>query len=64
MSIASLQEILGWRASRVRQLMVKAHDHGQTEHVTLTLGNQPAKDTDEMIRLLSDAPSVVTVRRS
>ena len=64
MSIASLQEILGWRASRVRQLMVKTHDHGQTEHVTLTIGNQPAKDTDEMIRLLSAAPSVVTVRRS
>lgn len=64
MSIGSLQAILGWRAARIKQLMVKSGESGQTETVTLVLGAQPAKDTDEMIRLLSSDPSVVSCTKA
>jgi len=63
-SMVSLQRILGWRASRIKQLMVKSSGGGETEAVTLMVGNQPAKDTDEMIRLLSRDPSVVSCAKA
>jgi putative Mg2+ transporter-C (MgtC) family protein len=63
-SMVSLQRILGWRASRIKQLMVKSSGGGETEAVTLMVGNQPAKDTDEMIRLLSGDPSVVSCAKA
>jgi putative Mg2+ transporter-C (MgtC) family protein len=63
-SMVSLQRILGWRASRIKQLMVKSSGCGETEAVTLMVGNQPAKDTDEMIRLLSGDPSVVSCAKA
>jgi putative Mg2+ transporter-C (MgtC) family protein len=62
MSLASLQQILGWRAARIKQLVVKAHDGDETEQVTLFVGNQPTRDTAEMIRLLSDCPAIMRVR--
>jgi len=64
MSVALLQQVLGWRAARVKQLVVKTHEGGGADQVTLTLGNQPAKDTDEMVRLLSNSPEVNAVRRA
>jgi putative Mg2+ transporter-C (MgtC) family protein len=63
-SSTSLQQILGWRAARVRQLTIKSHGVGETEHVTLAIGAQPAKDTEEMIRLLSGSPSVLNCTRA
>jgi putative Mg2+ transporter-C (MgtC) family protein len=64
MSIGSLQTILGWRAARIKQLMVKSGESGQTEVVTLVVGAQPTKDTDEMIRLLLADPSVVSCTKA
>jgi putative Mg2+ transporter-C (MgtC) family protein len=64
MSIAFLQEVLGWRAGRVKQMIVTSHEGEVVDHVTLTLGNQPAKDTEEMIQLLSSRASVVEVQRA
>jgi len=63
MSAAFLQQVLGWRADRVKQLIVKSHDGASADRVTLVVGNQPAKDTDEMIRLLSICPSVLGVEK-
>jgi len=64
MSTAALRKILGWRAARVRQLMVKSSHSQEMEHVTLVVANQPAKDTDEMVRLLSLEPSVLSCERT
>jgi putative Mg2+ transporter-C (MgtC) family protein len=63
MSMALLQQALGWRATRVKQLIVKSHDGAGADRVTLSVGSQPAKDTDEMIRLLSNCPSVIGVEK-
>jgi putative Mg2+ transporter-C (MgtC) family protein len=63
MSVAFLQDALGWRAARVKQLIVKSHDGDGADEVTLTVGSQPAKDTDEMVRLLSSCPSVIGVEK-
>jgi len=63
MSMALLQQALGWRAARVKQLVVKSHDGVGADRVTLTVGSQPANDTVEMIRLLSSCPSVLSVEK-
>jgi len=63
MSAASLRKTLGWRATRVRQIVVKSNEGRDTECVTLLVGNQPSKDTDEMVRLLRTEPHVVTCER-
>jgi len=63
MSVALLQQALGWRASRVKQLIVKTQEGADADEVTLSVGSQPARDTDEMIRLLSICPSVKGVER-
>lgn len=63
MSVALLQQVLGWRAARVKQLVVKSRDGGETDQVTITVGSQPGKDTEEMMRQLSNCPSVVDVHR-
>ncbi|HEX3920123.1 MAG TPA: MgtC/SapB family protein [Caulobacteraceae bacterium] len=64
MSAGFLQEVLGWRAQRVKQMVVTSHDGDDVDHVTLTLGNQPAKDTEEMIQLLSSRASVRDVQKA
>jgi putative Mg2+ transporter-C (MgtC) family protein len=64
MSFRYLEQVLGWRAARVRQLVVKSSDHGDTDEVTITVGAQPAKDTDEMIRLLAGLPAVTAVSKA
>jgi putative Mg2+ transporter-C (MgtC) family protein len=63
MSVAFLQDALGWRAARVKQLIVKSHDGAGTDEVTLTVGSQPARDTDEMVRLLASCAPVVSVMK-
>ena len=62
-SVASLQQILGWRAARVRQLMVSSKDGGETEHVTLILATQPSRDTQEIIQPLASSPAILEVQR-
>jgi putative Mg2+ transporter-C (MgtC) family protein len=64
MSVRYLEQVLGWRAARVKQLVVKSNDRAETDEVTITLGAQPAKDTDEMIRLLAGLPAVATVSKA
>jgi putative Mg2+ transporter-C (MgtC) family protein len=64
MSVAALQQVLGWRAARVRQLMVKSTDGGATEQVTLLLGSQPVRDTEEMIKLLAGCAWIVDVHKA
>jgi putative Mg2+ transporter-C (MgtC) family protein len=59
-----LEQVLGWRAARVKQLVVKSSEAADTDEVTISLGPQPAKDTDELIRLLSGLPAVSAVSRA
>jgi putative Mg2+ transporter-C (MgtC) family protein len=64
MSARYLEQALGWRWARVKQLVVKSSEAAEADEVTLTLGPQPAKDTDELIRLLSGLPAVTAVSRA
>jgi len=64
MSLGYLEQTLGWRAARVKQLVVTASELAGTDEVTMTLSAQPVRDTDEMIRLLGDLPAVATVSRA
>jgi putative Mg2+ transporter-C (MgtC) family protein len=63
MSADFLQQALGWRASRVKRVLVRSREGADTDRVDLTLGKQPARDTEEMIQLLSNCPSVVDVEK-
>jgi putative Mg2+ transporter-C (MgtC) family protein len=63
MSTAFLRQILGWRASRVKLLLVRSDGDAGADQVDLTLGRQPPRDTEEMIRLLSNCPSVIKIER-
>jgi len=58
-----LKQALGWRAERVRQVVVQSDESSDTEQVALTLAAQPPRDVEEMIRLLSQAPGVGSVRK-
>ncbi len=64
MSVEFLQHALGWRAGRIKQLIVQSRDGGEIDGVTITLGSQPGKDVDEVVRLLTGLPSVRGVQRS
>jgi putative Mg2+ transporter-C (MgtC) family protein len=64
MSAAFLQQTLGWRASRVKLLLIRSDDGAGADQVDLTLGRQPARDTEEMIELLSNCPSVIKIERA
>jgi len=58
-----LKQVLGWRADRVRQVVVQSDESSDTDQVALTLAAQPPRDVDEMIRLLSQAPAVGSVHK-
>jgi putative Mg2+ transporter-C (MgtC) family protein len=58
-----LKQVLGWRADRVRQVVVQSDDSSDTDQVALTLAAQPPRDVEEMIRLLSRAPAVGSVHK-
>ena len=58
-----LKQTLGWRAERVRQVVVQSDEGSDTDQVALTLAAQPPRDVQETIRLLSQAPGVGSVRR-
>jgi putative Mg2+ transporter-C (MgtC) family protein len=63
MSVGALQQVLGWRAAHVRQLVVQASETAGTDEVTVTFGAMPAKDVAEMIKSLA-IPSVSDVRQA
>ncbi len=63
MSVGLLQQVLGWRASRVKQVVVKSQDGANTDQVSILVGSQPTKDTEEMMRLFSNCPAIVTVEK-
>jgi len=58
-----LKQTLGWRADRVRQVVVQSDESSDTDQVALTLAAQPPRDVEEMIRLLSQAPAVGSVHK-
>jgi putative Mg2+ transporter-C (MgtC) family protein len=64
MSLGYLERTLGWRAARVKQLVVTSSELAGTDEVTMTLAAQPARDTDEMIRLLGELPTVAMVSKA
>jgi putative Mg2+ transporter-C (MgtC) family protein len=63
MSVGYLEQALGWRATRMKQLVVKSSGPGDPDEVTITIAAQPLRDTDEMIRLLTGLPGVAGVSR-
>jgi len=64
MSVGLLQQALGWRASRVRQLIVQPGETPDVDEVTISLGQHAPKDVDEMVASLSKLPSVIAVKQS
>jgi putative Mg2+ transporter-C (MgtC) family protein len=64
MSLGYLERTLGWRAARVKQLVVTSGERDGTDEVTMTLAAQPPRDTDEMIRMLAGLPAVAAVSRA
>jgi putative Mg2+ transporter-C (MgtC) family protein len=63
MSLGYLEQTLGWRAARVKQLVVTSSELAGADEVTMTLAAQPARDTDELIRLLAGLPAVTGVSK-
>jgi len=59
-----LKQALGWRADRVRQVIVQSDEGTATDQVALTLAAQPPRDVEETIRLLNLAPGVGSVRKN
>jgi len=62
MSVGLLEQTLGWRAARVKQLVVQAGETAGMDEVTVTFGKMPLKDVADMIESLSKLPSVSGVR--
>ena len=58
-----LKQVLGWRAERVRQVVVQSNESSDIDQVALTLAAQSPRDVEEMIRLLNEAPGVGSVHR-
>jgi putative Mg2+ transporter-C (MgtC) family protein len=63
-SIDLLQRTLGWRASRLKQLVVRPNDEADADDVTITFGPLALKEADEMVRLLGELPAVGHVTRA
>jgi putative Mg2+ transporter-C (MgtC) family protein len=63
-SIDLLRQTLGWRASRLKQLVVRPNDEAGSDDVTITFGPLALKEADEMVRLLSALPAVENVSRA
>jgi putative Mg2+ transporter-C (MgtC) family protein len=63
-SIDLLQQTLGWRASRLKQLVVRPNDEADADDVTITFAPLALKEADEMVRLLGELPAVERVSRA
>ena len=64
MSVGLLEQALGWRAARVRQLVVRSGDAGEPDDVTVILGKATPREIAEMIQSLGRLPSVSNVRQT
>jgi putative Mg2+ transporter-C (MgtC) family protein len=63
MSVGFLQQTLGWRASRIKQLVLRPSEEADFEEVTIIFGAMLLKDADEVVQILSKLPNVSDVRR-
>ncbi len=64
MSVGLLQQALGGKAARVKQLVVQSSDRTERDDVTVTLDKVSPRDIDDMIQRLSSLPSVSDVREA
>lgn len=64
MSVGLLQQALGWRASRVKQLIVRPGDTPDVDDVVIALDRLSSKDAKEITASLSKLPSVLTVQEA
>lgn len=64
MSVGLLQQALGWRASRVKQLIVSPGETAQVDEVVISLDRLSSKDAGEIVASLSKLPSVLAVREA
>jgi putative Mg2+ transporter-C (MgtC) family protein len=62
MSVGRLQQAMGWRASRVKQLVVRPGDAPGIDDVILTLGVLPYREIEDVIRTLEKVSGVSGVR--
>jgi putative Mg2+ transporter-C (MgtC) family protein len=64
MSVGLLEQALGWRAARVRQLIVHSSEMADLDEVVVTLGKVSPRDVADMIQSLGKLPSVFEVREA
>jgi len=62
MSVGLLEQALGWRAARVKQLVVQSGEGADRDEVTVLLGKISRKDVADIVQRLADLPSVSNVR--
>jgi len=63
MSFGLLEQALGWRASSVKQLLVRSSETTEQDEVVITLDKLSPKDVDEVIGCLEKLPSLSNVKR-
>jgi putative Mg2+ transporter-C (MgtC) family protein len=63
MSVGLLQQVMGWRASRVKQLVVRPADEAGIDDVTLVLGMMSVREIEDIVRALEKIPDVSGVRK-
>ena len=63
-SIDMLRQALGWRASHLKQLVVRPNDDAASDDVTITFAPLALKEADEMVRLLGELTVVAHVTRA
>jgi putative Mg2+ transporter-C (MgtC) family protein len=61
-SIGALQQALGWRSPRVKQLVVRSSEAADLDDVTVVVDKGSPKDIADMIEILAKLPSVSNVR--
>ena len=62
MSVGLLQQAMGWRAARVKQLVVRPADETCMDDIALTLGALSAREIEDVVRILEKIPAVSEVR--
>jgi hypothetical protein len=62
MSVGLLQQAMGWRASRVKQLVVRPAEEAGMDNVVLTLGALPPREIEDVVRTLQKIPGISGVR--
>ena len=53
-----LRKALGWKAGRIKQLIIRSGENGDRDEVTISLGALSPREVDEMTRSLSHLPGV------